>query len=66
MSKLSEFPVHLGLGATAVVEPAFDGEMSWYLGYMERHQQDGSEGRLVSMHNPHPPRPPRGFCGDFS
>ena len=55
MNKLSEFPVHLGLGATAVAEPAFDGEMSWYQNYTDRHQQDGSEGRLVSMHTFHQP-----------
>ena len=43
-------PIHLGLGATAVVEPEFTGEMSWYEGYGQRHGDDGSEGRLVSMH----------------
>lgn len=43
-------PVHLGLGATAEVEPEFTGEMSWYGGYSERHATDGPEGRLVTMH----------------
>ncbi len=43
-------PVHLGLGATAAVEPRFTGEMAWYSDYAERHAQDGTEGRLVSMH----------------
>ncbi len=43
-------PIHLGLGATAVVQPDFDGEMSWYQGYGERHRSDGAEGRLVAMH----------------
>lgn len=43
-------PIHLGLGATAEVEPEFTGEMSWYGGYAERHASDGSEGRLVTMH----------------
>lgn len=43
-------PIHLGLGATAVVEPAMTGDLSWYEGYGERHGTDGKEGRLVSMH----------------
>jgi len=43
-------PVHLGLGATAEVEPRFTGEMDWYAAYTARHAQDGAEGRLVSMH----------------
>ena len=47
--KLTESPVHLGLGATAVSEPAFTG-MEWYAAYGERHASDGKEGRLVSMH----------------
>lgn len=52
MSKheLSRFPIHLGLGAKAELEPEFTGEMSWYMGYGERHASDGVEGRLVSMH----------------
>ena len=40
--------LHLGLGAIAVPQPAFDG-MDWYAGYGERHGGDGAEGRLVSM-----------------
>jgi uncharacterized cupin superfamily protein len=47
--KLSQHPVHLGLGASAVVEPAFSG-MDWYQDYSARHADDGREGRLVSMH----------------
>ncbi len=43
-------PVHLGRNATAMVEPKFTGSMDWYAGYTERHQSDGAEGRLVSMH----------------
>ena len=43
-------PIHLGLGATAVVQPEFSGEMQWYEVYGERHAADGKEGRLVSMH----------------
>lgn len=41
-------PIHLGLGATAVAEPAFTGSMDWYAGYLGRHQADGAEGRLVA------------------
>ena len=47
---LFDRPIHLGLGATAEVEPTFTGDMAWYQGYMERHGTDGSEGRLVAMH----------------
>ena len=47
--KLSEEMIHLGLGATAVVEPPFTG-MEWYAGYGQRHASDGAEGRLVSMY----------------
>jgi uncharacterized cupin superfamily protein len=43
-------PIHLGLGATAMVEPPFTGDFSWYNAYAERHRGDGREGRLVSMH----------------
>ncbi len=46
---LESHPVHLGLGATAVAEPAFTG-MDWYEGYGARHFTDGAEGRLVSHH----------------
>ena len=43
-------PVHLGLDATAEVEPLFTGEFDWYEEYVNRHASDGAEGRLVSMH----------------
>ena len=43
-------PVHLGLGATAEVEPRFTGDFAWYDAYAERHRKDGREGRLVTMH----------------
>lgn len=46
---LSDQSVHLGLGATVVVQEPFDG-MAWYERYGERHGSDGPEGRLVSMH----------------
>jgi quercetin dioxygenase-like cupin family protein len=46
---LSQYPVHLGLGASAVSEPEFTG-VDWYAAYGARHAGDGAEGRLVSMH----------------
>jgi len=46
---ISAHPIHLGLGATAEVEPTFTGQMEWYMAYGERHAGDGDEGRLVSM-----------------
>lgn len=48
---LTEYPLHLGLGATACVEPLFTGSMDWYADYVARHANDGVEGRLVSMHS---------------
>jgi len=48
--RLSQRPVHLGLGASAIVEPAFSG-VDWYQDYGARHAADGREGRLVSMHS---------------
>ena len=47
---LERHPLHLGLGATAEVEPEFTGDMTWYEAYGERHGSDGAEGRLVSLH----------------
>jgi mannose-6-phosphate isomerase-like protein (cupin superfamily) len=47
--RLEQHPIHLGLGATAVSEPAFTG-IEWYAGYVDRHAADGAEGRLVSMY----------------
>ena len=49
-NKIAKNPVHLGLGATAEVQPDFDGEMAWYMDYASRAASDGAEGRLVSMH----------------
>ena len=43
-------PLHLGLGATAEVEPTFTGDMNWYEAYVARHASDGDDGRLVAMH----------------
>jgi len=45
---LSERPIHLGLGASAVPQPPFTG-MEWYADYISRTASDGEEGRLVSM-----------------
>ena len=47
---LETHPIHLGLGATALVEPAFTGDMAWYEAYGARHGADGAEGRIVSLH----------------
>ncbi len=49
-TRLSDHPIHLGLRATAEIEPVFTGEMGWYAGYSERHADDGAEGRLVTVH----------------
>lgn len=46
---LKSHPIHLGLGATAEIEPRFTGEMSWYEGYSQRHAADDAEGRLVTL-----------------
>ncbi len=47
--RLAESFIHLGLGASAVPQPPFDGT-EWYEAYGERHGADGLEGRLVSMY----------------
>lgn len=46
---IQRHPVHLGLGATAEIEPQFTGALEWYQAYQARHDDDGAEGRLVSM-----------------
>ena len=46
---LERFPLHLGLGASAVPQPEFDG-FAWYADYGVRHAADGAEGRLVAIH----------------
>lgn len=48
--RLDAHPLHLGLGATAVAQPAFCGGMDWYEAYGARHRADGREGRLVSRY----------------
>ena len=50
MPNLATQFAHLGLGATAIVEPPFTG-MDWYEGYGARHAADGIEGRLVSQYS---------------
>lgn len=50
VNNITTHPIHLGLGATAEIEPSFTGSMDWYTDYMERHADDGVEGRLVSMY----------------
>jgi len=47
---ITQRPIHLGLGATAEIEPLFTGGMEWYGQYTQRHANDGAEGRLVTMH----------------
>ncbi len=49
MPSLFTTPVHLGLGATAQVQPDFTG-LEWYEAYGERTASDGAEGRLVSLY----------------
>lgn len=46
---IEKHPIHLGLGATAVVEPEFTG-MEWFAEYGTRHAGDGKEGRIVLMY----------------
>ena len=50
MFDLGEFPVHLGLGATAERLGRFTGTPDWYEAYGAAHEADGAEGRLVSLH----------------
>ena len=49
-NSIEKHPIHLGNGATALVEPEFTGQLDWYQAYGERHADDGTEGRLVSMY----------------
>lgn len=48
MGNIMTHPLHLGLGATVIAQPAFSG-MEWYMDYSQRVAADGAEGRLVSM-----------------
>lgn len=49
-TNLEDRPLHLGLGATAEMEPKVTGSMDWYAAYGQRQAGDGREGRLVSMY----------------
>ena len=49
-NNIERFPIHLGLGASARIQPEFTGAMEWYQDYGARHAADGAEGRLVGMH----------------
>ena len=50
MPNIYDYPVHLGIGATAIVQPEFTNAMDWYDAYIDRHAADGAEGRLVTMY----------------
>jgi len=50
-NELHIHPIHLGRGGSAVVEPRFIGDMTWYEAYGERHANDGTEGRMVTVHS---------------
>jgi quercetin dioxygenase-like cupin family protein len=49
MPSILSHPLHLGLGASAVVQPEFTG-IEWYGDYSARVASDGAEGRLVTMY----------------
>ncbi|HTN13255.1 MAG TPA: cupin domain-containing protein [Sphingomonadaceae bacterium] len=45
-------PIHLGRAASAIPQPDFPRDeraMQWYADYSARHEDDGTEGRLVSL-----------------
>lgn len=50
MPNIHDYPIHLGLGATALIQPEFDNAMDWYDAYIARYTTDGAEGRLVTMY----------------
>ncbi|MEQ8708971.1 MAG: hypothetical protein RIC36_08260 [Rhodospirillales bacterium] len=49
-ASLNAHPIHLGTGASAIIQPEFTGDMAWYEAYSARHARDGAEGRLVNIH----------------
>lgn len=51
MPNILSHPLHLGLGAKAIVQPEFIGGMDWYDSYSVRHASDGAEGRLVTLYS---------------
>ena len=48
--KLSDYPVALGLGATAKAQDRYSGQAAWYDRLHAHAKSDGLEGRLVTMH----------------
>ncbi|MEK6638797.1 MAG: cupin [Pseudomonadota bacterium] len=50
MPNIHDYPIHLGLGATAIVQSKFTNAMDWYDAYIDRNGADGAEGRLVTMY----------------
>lgn len=50
MPRLDTHPIHLGLGATATLEPMLTGP-EWYEAYAARHADDGAEGRVVMQYS---------------
>jgi quercetin dioxygenase-like cupin family protein len=48
-TSIAAHPIHLGLGATAEIEPEITRSMDWFVAYGQRHARDGAEGRLVTM-----------------
>ena len=51
MPNIHKHPLHLGLGATAIIQSEFTGALDWYEAYSARNAADGAEGRLVTMHS---------------
>ncbi len=49
-NNITRYPLHLGLGAKATAQPEFNG-MQWYEAYARRCEDDGAEGRLVTIHS---------------
>ncbi len=50
-TELSENPLHLGLGATAEIQPVLARDIAWHEAYGARNANDGAEGRLVTIHS---------------
>ena len=48
---LGQHPVHLGRGGTVVPLPEFTGTPQWYMDYEDAGRADGTDGRLVSLHD---------------
>lgn len=50
MPSLATHPIHLGNGASALIQPPLTGP-EWFAAYGERHAADGAEGRLVMQYS---------------